>query len=89
MEKDTLSINNETPEDIVEWKEKGEAIRKCMDLLKNEQQTIVELFYFKGYTQQSISDKAKIPLGTVKGRIRLALKHLRSCMEGKGGKVND
>jgi RNA polymerase sigma factor (sigma-70 family) len=89
MEHDSLhvQVSNETPADIVEWKEKGDAIRDCIRTLKEDQQRIVHLFYFKGLTQQSISKNTDTPLGTVKGRIRLALKHLHSCLKGKGGQM--
>lgn len=65
-------------EDLVEWKEQGERLRKAMRTLKEEQQIIIDLFYFKGYSHRKISEKVDIPLGTVKGRIRLALKHLKA-----------
>jgi RNA polymerase sigma factor (sigma-70 family) len=85
IEKDSLRITHETPEDIIEWKEKGSAVRDCISLLKKDQQHIVNLFYYKGHTQQAISKSTETPLGTVKGRIRLALKHLHQCLKGKGG----
>ncbi|MEG9298344.1 sigma-70 family RNA polymerase sigma factor [Mangrovibacillus sp. Mu-81] len=85
IEKDSLQVSYETPADIVEWKEKGKAIQDCIRALKEDQQRMVHLFYFKGQTQQSISNSTDTPLGTVKGRIRLALKHLHSCLKGKGG----
>ncbi|WP_280770415.1 RNA polymerase sigma factor [Salipaludibacillus daqingensis] len=65
-------------EEVLEWKEKGERLHQAMKTLKREQQLIIDLFYFKGYSQKKISEKVDIPLGTVKGRIRLALKHLKS-----------
>ena len=50
------------------------------DLLKtlpDEQQEIIEYLYFKGYTQQEVSDELDIPLGTVKTRSRAALKAMK------------
>ncbi|TMU84975.1 sigma-70 family RNA polymerase sigma factor [Bacillus sp. BHET2] len=85
IEKDSLQVSYDTPDDQLEWKEKGAAIRACIHSLKDDQQKIVQLFYFKGLTQQSIAESTDIPLGTVKGRIRLALKHLHTCLKGKGG----
>jgi len=71
--------DNQPPlEQMVEWKEQGERLREAMRTLKKDQQMIIELFYFKGYSQSKISEKVDIPLGTVKGRIRLALKHLKA-----------
>ncbi|MBP3952887.1 RNA polymerase sigma factor [Bacillus suaedae] len=70
----------EDPENIekkVVQKEENDTIHEAMSTLPNDQQTIVKLFYFEGHTQKHIADTCQIPLGTVKGRIRLALKHLR------------
>ncbi|MGD6801245.1 RNA polymerase sigma factor [Rossellomorea vietnamensis] len=85
IEKDSLRVTHETPEDIMEWKEKGSAVRDCINQLKEDQQHIVHLAYYKGKTQKAISKSTDTPLGTVKGRIRLALKHLQQCLQGKGG----
>lgn len=76
---------NEMPEQMIEWKEKGTVLRKALVRLKIEQRTIVELFYFHGLSQESISTKLDIPLGTVKSRIRLALQHLRKHLEKERG----
>ncbi|KZZ84755.1 RNA polymerase sigma factor [Bacillus sp. SJS] len=85
MDKDAL-ISEEKPVDkIVEWKEDRELIRSAVSELNVEQQKVIDLFYFKGFSQQKISEKCGVPLGTVKGRIRLALKHLRETLE-KGGR---
>ncbi|MGP1909806.1 RNA polymerase sigma factor [Metabacillus sp. JX24] len=88
LEKDSVSTPEQSVEHEVEWMEKGEILREAVAKLKKDQQQMIELFYFKGFTQQKISDVYQIPLGTVKGRIRLALKHLRSMLE-KEGRVMD
>lgn len=72
-------------DDQVEWKQSKEKIKRAMAALKEEQQHVIELFYFKGYSQKMISEKADIPLGTVKGRIRLALQHLRKELQEERG----
>ncbi|MCI3923350.1 hypothetical protein MO973_24290 [Paenibacillus sp. TRM 82003] len=38
--------------------------------------------YFQGLTQQEMSERFDIPLGTVKSRVRLALKQLRIRFAG-------
>lgn len=45
--------------------------------LKPEYQQVIELLYFKGYTQVEAAKDLQIPLGTVKTRIRAAINHLR------------
>lgn len=79
----------EMPEQATEWKEKSERIREALSYLKEDQRKIVELFYFHGYSQDRISKDLDIPLGTVKGRIRLALQHLRKRLEPERGDLAD
>ena len=56
-------------------------LRKVLDKLKDEQRTLVELAYFKGYTHEEIAVLEGIPLGTVKTRIRSALIQLRNYLQ--------
>ncbi|WNS78410.1 sigma-70 family RNA polymerase sigma factor [Domibacillus sp. DTU_2020_1001157_1_SI_ALB_TIR_016] len=72
-------------EDTVQWKEEGKALRTAITHLAEDQQEIIELFYFKGLSQRTIADERNIPLGTVKGRIRLALKHLKKHLHTEKG----
>lgn len=52
-------------------------LRKMVGGLKPEYQVIVDLAYFKGYTLDEISKTLDVPLGTVKTRMRSAIKQLR------------
>ncbi len=61
-----------------------EAVVSALGRLPAEQRQVVELAYFGGYTQLEISKMARVPLSTVKGRMRLALEKLHSYLEGKG-----
>jgi RNA polymerase sigma-70 factor (ECF subfamily) len=45
--------------------------------LQEDQRILVEYIYFKGYTQQEVSDELEIPLGTVKTRVRTAVRELQ------------
>jgi RNA polymerase sigma-70 factor, ECF subfamily len=51
-----------------------EQLHEALKALPPEQSRILELAYFSGYTHVQIAGLLKIPLGTVKGRIRLGLK---------------
>jgi RNA polymerase sigma-70 factor (ECF subfamily) len=54
------------------------------DLLKNlhpEQEFIIDLLYFKGYTQSEVAKEYDIPLGTVKTRLRNGLISLRKFIK--------
>jgi RNA polymerase sigma factor (sigma-70 family) len=53
-------------------------LRKLLDKIKPEYRDLIDLSYFKGYTQDEISQMLGIPLGTVKTRLRAALVQLRN-----------
>jgi RNA polymerase sigma factor (sigma-70 family) len=55
-------------------------VRKILENLKAEHRVLIELAYFKGYTHEEIAEIEKIPLGTVKTRIRSALIQLREYL---------
>ena len=61
-----------------------EQIREALNTLPSEQLKIIELAYFSGHTHAEISDLLGLPLGTVKGRMRLAREKLRDRL-GPGG----
>jgi RNA polymerase sigma-70 factor, ECF subfamily len=54
-----------------------EQVRAAMSTLAPEQQMVLELAYFSGYTHVEIAGLLDIPLGTVKSRMRLGLKKIR------------
>ena len=58
-----------------------EQIREALNTLPPEQLKILELAYFSGYTHVEISNLLDLPLGTVKGRMRLALKKIRGYFD--------
>lgn len=55
-------------------------LNKVLAQLRDEHKIIIELSYFKGYTQDEISKQLAIPLGTVKTRARAALIQLRQIL---------
>ncbi len=56
-------------------------LRKIVHKLKEEYRVLVELSYFEGFTQDEISKMLKIPLGTVKTRLRTALIQLKQVIK--------
>jgi RNA polymerase sigma-70 factor, ECF subfamily len=58
-----------------------EQVRAAMSTLPPEQLKILELAYFSGYTHVEIADMLVLPLGTVKGRMRLGLKKIRAFFD--------
>jgi RNA polymerase sigma-70 factor, ECF subfamily len=61
-----------------------ETIRKAFVALSAEEQHIVELAYFEGFSQTEIAERLHEPLGTIKSRIRSALQRLRAAIKGAG-----
>ena len=61
-------------------KEDDIGIKELLERLVPEQRIVVELVYFRGYTQSEISKEFDIPLGTVKTRLRYALIALRKIL---------
>lgn len=64
-----------------------ERIQQAVSTLPPEQRQVVEMAYFGGFTHAEIARQVGIPLGTVKGRMRLALDKLREALrlpDGQG-----
>jgi RNA polymerase sigma-70 factor (ECF subfamily) len=57
-----------------------ERVQQAMAALPPEQRQVVDLAYYGGFTQTEIAQRVGIPLGTVKGRMRLALDKLRDLL---------
>ena len=60
------------------------AVRDALASLPTEQRQVIELAYFGGYTHTEISSMTRLPLGTVKGRMRLGLEKMSSYLSGRG-----
>lgn len=56
-------------------------LKKLVSGLKGKCIELLELLYFKGYTQKDASEELKIPLGTVKTRNRNCISKLRDNID--------
>lgn len=73
-------IDSETnPERIRE----NQNLKNLVEKLPVDQRDVILGVYFEGLTHQEYSSKAGVPLGTVKSRIRLAIRRLNQLMEGE------
>jgi len=59
-------------------------VKALTDKLRPEQKELIDLVYFFGYTQAEAAEKLRMPLGTVKTRIRTAIKELRTYFRSTG-----
>ena len=62
----------------------ADTVRGALDVLPQVQREAIELAYFGGLTQQEIAARTGAPLGTVKGRMRLALLAMRRHLLEQG-----
>jgi RNA polymerase sigma-70 factor (ECF subfamily) len=74
-----LPAKEDTWTEVVQGLE-HERVREAMATLPPEQRQVVDLAYYGGFTQTEIAQRVGIPLGTVKGRTRLALDKLRDLL---------
>ena len=61
-----------------------EEVRQALETLPSEQLKVLELAYFSGYTHVEIAELLDLPLGTVKGRMRLGLKKIKDYFDSRG-----
>jgi RNA polymerase sigma-70 factor (ECF subfamily) len=78
-----LMAPDRTDEEVSRRQEAG-TIRTLLDDLPADQRRVIELAYFAGFTHTEIAAMLEIPVGTVKGRMRLGLDKLRLRMEISG-----
>ena len=58
-------------------REESRAVRGALGELPAEQRKVIELAYFGGFTHSQIAEMLGMPIGTVKGRMRLGLSKMR------------
>jgi RNA polymerase sigma-70 factor, ECF subfamily len=63
-------------------RQEARSVRDALQALPDEQAKVIELAYFGGFSHSQIADMLGMPLGTVKGRMRLGLEKLRQSLEG-------
>jgi RNA polymerase sigma factor (sigma-70 family) len=78
---DDKSVNSITDSSDAISRMDALGIRKHLSNLKEDEKRIIDLAYFDGFTQDEISKKLGIPLGTVKTRMRTAIIRLRQVLQ--------
>lgn len=75
-----LEERQEAPESTeveVARREDARYVRMALEALPDEQCRVIELAYFGGFSHSQIADMLEMPIGTVKGRMRLGLEKMR------------
>ena len=75
-------IADETPdaEHCLIAHESDARITACIEVLSKGDATLIRTAFFDGATYADLADRASLPLGTIKSRIRRALLKLRDCL---------
>jgi RNA polymerase sigma-70 factor (ECF subfamily) len=69
------------PEDAALVSEREKMVRAALAGLSAEQTEVVRLSFFEGIPHSEIAERLRIPLGTVKSRLRLAFARLREHLD--------
>ena len=78
------SVHKVDQRNFHEFSPENIGVKELLDNLNPDQQKVMDLLYFQGYTQSEVAEEHKIPLGTVKTRLRIALKQLRKIVQHIG-----
>ena len=68
------------PELVLERLEAAERTARAMAELPEAQLEVIQMAYFQGLSQTEIAERTGVPLGTVKGRLRLAMNRMRELL---------
>lgn len=71
----------ESAEERVAGAEAAIRVRRALQALPAEQAELVRMAYFDDQSHGTIAARTRLPLGTVKSRLRLALRRLRRLLE--------
>lgn len=77
----SLSDNVHSGEKAVQSNYGDTGLKKIVESLPEEGRKLLELSYFLGYTHEEIAEILKLPLGTVKTRLRTTLIELRKRLD--------
>ncbi len=80
---DVLSEMADPQLDVVDqvWhNQRGDALAHALTRIPPEQRRVIVMAYFGGMSQSEIAFELKVPLGTVKKRIRLGIQKLRASL---------
>lgn len=77
---DRIDSGAPTPHEQAELSERARHVQEALSEIPPEQQEVIRIAYFEGYSQSEIAERLGLPLGTVKTRARQALIKLEASL---------
>jgi RNA polymerase sigma-70 factor (ECF subfamily) len=75
-----LEVSYDVVAETVAARLDAERVRRCLGSLTGLQQESITLAYYRGFTYRQVAALLKVPVGTVKTRMRDGLIRLRDCL---------
>lgn len=75
-----IPASDETPLDETILAERSHLLKLALQQIPEEQQQVLKIAYFEGYSQSEIADQLGLPLGTIKTRMRQGMIKLESIL---------
>jgi RNA polymerase sigma-70 factor (ECF subfamily) len=76
-----MAAGEALPDEALAEKERQGRVRAALATLPPEQQEVVMLSYMEGLSHGEIAARLRLPVGTVKSRIRIAYQKIRAGLE--------
>jgi len=80
LSEDLVEPDGADPEVDAQVSEQRARVRRALDELSLEQREAIEVCFFRSRTYREAAEMLRIPLGTLKGRIRLAMAKLATML---------
>lgn len=80
----TVPDRSQASDECLDVSRREQRMRAALDGLPQEQFALVRLAFFEGLSHSAIAQRLKLPLGTVKSRLRLAFARLRRLLADAG-----
>ena len=70
-----------TNSDMLEKDKEKEHLLNCLEELQEQQKKTILMAFYEGNTHEELSNRLKVPLGTIKSWVRRGLEKVKRCLE--------
>lgn len=77
---ETLDSNVYVQNMSVDGQHSDVGLQRALARLDAKYREVIDLVYFEGYSQSEVSEALDIPIGTVKSRVRIAIRELHTAL---------